>query len=79
MVYTGITSNISRRIKEHAQGKTRTTRRFNKMKENSVAGFKEVRYRELKEYELEKYEKTFKKYGTEKKLKISGTWLRWEG
>ncbi len=72
--YTGITSNLDRRMTEHLLGITRTTNRFNKS-----YNIMEVRYREFDVNSVNDYEKVFKKYSRDKKLKITQMWKRLAG
>lgn len=63
--YTGITSNMERRQKQHELGMTRTTNRFKNYK------LINIKFTKLNNCV---YEYTFKKYSIKKKINIIKTW-----
>ena len=69
-IYTGTTSNMERRQKEHDKGYCSTTKKLNKLP------LLEIRYTKIKD---RIYEKTFKKYNNKKKVLQSYKWDRWSG
>lgn len=74
VIYTGITTDMVRRQREHNMNLSKTTMRYAK-----AYTLKEIRYKEQPAHIAKRYEKTFKRYGTMKKLKMSHNWKRWAG
>lgn len=77
IIYSGITNNMARRQKEHAEGKCRTTNRYNKS--YKLIGIKFMAYYENPRHNIEDLEKKFKKMSIANKLKESISWERWRG
>ena len=67
----GITTNMKRRQKQHSEGLSRTTNRYNKSYK-----LQEIRYKEIINLNDEM---TFKKLSTRTKLNKSKNWVRWTG